>query len=65
MSTERGKGYCPHKGMSYMKCPECGGEEFYTYPQSIAIDSDVWTYEYTCTKCSHIIGVTVRNWRKQ
>ena len=51
--------------MSYMKCPVCGGEEFYSYPQSIAIDADVWTYEYTCTKCSHIIGVTVRNWRKQ
>lgn len=63
----RGNGYCPHEGISYMKCPVCGCEEFYCYPQSMPINPDVWTYEYTCANpdCRHMIGVTVKNWRNQ
>ena len=65
--VKRGKGYCPHEGMSYMKCPVCGCEEFYCYPQSMPINPDVWTYEYTCAnpKCRHMIGLTLKNWRNQ
>lgn len=63
--TNRGEGYCPHSGMSYMKCPICGGEEFYCYPQSVPVEEVEWTYEYTCANpnCGHIVGVTIKSWR--
>lgn len=63
--VKRGKGYCPHYGMSYMKCPECGCEEFYMYPQSVPVGAEVWTYEHTCAKCGHMIGVTIKDWRQR
>lgn len=63
--VKRGKGYCPHYGMSYMKCPECGCEEFYTYPQSVPVGAEVWTYEHTCANCGHMIGVTIKDWRQR
>lgn len=65
MAQDRGKGYCPHAGMGYFKCEQCGGEEFVSYPQSISTSADVWTYEYHCTRCGHMMGLTVKNWRSR
>lgn len=56
-------GYCPHRGMTNVVCPCCGGDTFVGYPQSVPADAEVWTYEYHCAQCKHMVGLTVKKWR--
>ena len=59
----KGKGYIPHEGMSFVICPKCGHDVFTSYPQSVSLSSPTWTYEHVCVNCGHMIGITVKNWR--
>ena len=61
--VDRGAGYCPHPGMTYFKCEVCGNETFVSYPQSVSLGSDRWTYEYHCAKCGQMHGLTILNKR--
>ena len=55
----RGEGYCPHNGMGYFTCPNCGCGEWVSYPQSVPTDrSKTWTYEYHCARCGKMMGLT-------
>lgn len=59
--TDRGKGYAPHGDMGYFTCPSCGCEEFTMYAQSVPADRSVrWTYEYVCTRCGKMMGLTLK-----
>lgn len=52
-------GYCPHDGMSMIRCPQCGNDTFICPAQSVVTDAPVWTWEYLCTRCYHRIGLSV------
>ena len=58
--SNKGNGYIPHDGMSFVICPECGGDVFESFPQSISLSSPTWTYEHRCVNCGHMIGITIR-----
>ena len=60
--TDRGNGYLPdHDGTVYFVCPRCGCGEFDTFAQTVPADRNVrWTYEYQCSRCKTIIGLTLR-----
>ncbi len=59
---DRGDGYLPdHDGTDYFTCPKCGCGEFDSFPQTVPADRSVrWTYEYQCSRCKTIIGLTLR-----
>ena len=54
------EGYLPHEGMGIFRCEKCGGTVFDSYAQGICPDAPVWTYEYYCVKCNHMMGLTRR-----
>ena len=57
----RGEGYCPHNGMGYFTCPNCGCGEWVSYPQSGPSDrSKTWTWEYHCARCGKMMGLTLK-----
>lgn len=51
-------GYTPHKGMDFFTCPKCGNGKFRSYPQSVNTEVKEWTFEFECTRCKHIVGLT-------
>lgn len=53
-----GNGYVPHEGMDFVTCPKCGNGKFRSYPQSVNTEAKEWTFEFECTRCKHIIGLT-------
>lgn len=63
--TDRGEGYCPHAGMRYFRCPRCGAEQFRSYPQSVPLNFEVWTFEFVCAECGQVIGLTENRRKKE
>ena len=62
----RGKGYCPHDGMGFFTCPNCGCGEWESYPQAMPVDrSKTWTYEYHCARCGKMMGLTLKGDEKE
>lgn len=51
-------GYAPHDGMMQFTCPRCGNGEFVCNPQSVPTNFTKWTFEYICTRCGQMIGLT-------
>lgn len=60
--TDRGNGYLPdYNGTMYFTCPRCGCGDFDSIMQTVPADRSVrWTYEYLCSRCKTIIGLTLR-----
>lgn len=56
----KGDGYCPHEGMGYFTCPNCGCGEWISYPQAVPTDGRKWTYEYNCARCGKMMGLTLK-----
>ena len=54
------EGYCPHDDMDIFRCSRCGGTVFESFPQSVALDAPVWTYEYHCVRCGLMMGLTCK-----
>lgn len=51
-----GKGYIPHAGALYLKCPSCGNDTFRSFPQTAPADrSAAWTWEFICSKCGRLV----------
>ena len=51
-------GYIPHRDMDHFTCSSCGNGTFRSYPQSVPTNAEVWTFEFECTRCRHIVGLT-------
>ena len=58
--TEYPEGYCPHDDQNNVVCPKCGNDVFVSYPQGISTKWDPVPWEYTCTKCKHIVCIKVK-----
>ena len=51
-------GYIPHDRQGTFRCSGCGNDRFISRPQGIPGNWDVWTFEFNCTKCGKMMGLT-------
>lgn len=56
-------GYVPHDGADHFTCAKCGNGLFTCMPQTVVTDAKIWTFEFKCTRCGHIMLMDERNWR--
>ena len=44
------------------RCPHCGNDRFFCYPQTTAVGKPKHDWEYTCTKCHTVTVLYTQDW---